>query len=130
MGFAVYVIALSIVGELRDIELCALAARRAEDTGSLSHSWAVALKVLYCARRYIFLPCLANNANMLVPIQGADSLSICLNTLAVLFLVSLLCVSPFHCSDRSSRIKRDMTISSVLTTLGGSGQQHVRVRSE
>ena len=88
MSFAIYVIGLSVVGELRDIELCALAVRRAQASALLSDNWAFALNVLYGARRYIFLPALVSNTNMLVPIKGADSLSICLNTLAVLFLVS------------------------------------------
>eukprot|EP01044_Picomonas_judraskeda_P000288 COSAG03_NODE_11_length_23018_cov_29.686461_21_plen_292_part_00 len=82
---ASFVIGLSIIGELRDISICLVALQR--PGLKLSTTWRRALQMLQFARRFVFLPALLGDVPLLVLWAGSDSLSICLNTLALLFLV-------------------------------------------
>lgn len=83
------IIALAVIGELRDIEICGIAATRAKAKGALSRNWNIALGIVNGARRYIVLPGLLVVAVMLVPLKGGDALNVCLNTLAILFLLEV-----------------------------------------
>jgi hypothetical protein len=81
------VLATSVVAELRDIKLCLLALDRADPP--LPAGWRVALRGLAIARRYTFLPTLVMAVPAVVVLQGSDTLSICFNTVAVLFLTEV-----------------------------------------
>jgi hypothetical protein len=86
--FATYVVGLSIVGELKDIELCLLAIERIPE-GALSWKWVSALSFCLELRRFAFLPAMLNSVATLVIMRGGDALSVCFNTVAIIFLVEI-----------------------------------------
>ena len=81
------VTATAMVGEFRDIELCLVALDRADPP--LPVGWRLALRGLAIVRRYTFLPLLTCAVPTVVVFQGGDALSICFNTVAVLFLTEV-----------------------------------------
>ena len=85
--FASFIVAFTVVGELKDIELCSMAVAHAGD--KLSKGWRLALGFLLGMRRWVFLPALVANVPMLVIFKGGDALSVCLNTVAILFLCDI-----------------------------------------
>ena len=85
--FAASIIAFQVVGELKDVELCSIAIKHAGD--KLSKGWRIALGVLLWMRRWIFLPSLVGAIPALVMIKGGDALSVCFNTVAILFLCDI-----------------------------------------
>ena len=82
--FAAFVVAFTVVGELKDIELCSMAVAHAGD--KLSKGWRLALGFLLWMRRWVFLQGLMLNVPVLVVMKGGDALSVCLNTVAILFM--------------------------------------------
>jgi hypothetical protein len=78
---------LTVIGELKDIELCSVAIAHAGDR--LSKGWRVALGFLLWMRRWVFLPTLVADVPMLVLLKGGDALSVCLNTIAILFMCDI-----------------------------------------
>ena len=85
--FAAFIVAFTVVGELRDIELCSIAVAHAGDR--LSKGWQLGLKFLLWARRWFFLPSLVLSVPTLVLFKGGDALNVCLNTVAILFLCDI-----------------------------------------
>ena len=87
-------VGLTIVGELKDIELCNLSLHKASDPGL---RWRIALHLLSGARHWFFLPALATTMPTLVLWRGSDAMSICMNTVAMMFLAEIdnvLCELP------------------------------------
>jgi hypothetical protein len=84
---AAFIVALTVVGELKDIELVTLAIRYAGD--KLSPRWRFALALLGGVRRWVFLPALVIVVPVLVMYKAGDALSVCFNTVAVLFLCEI-----------------------------------------
>jgi hypothetical protein len=76
-------------GDHQDIALCAIAIARAGDR--LSRGSQLALTLLGGVRRWLFLPTLVSVVPFLVLIKGGDALSICFNTIAILFLTEVTC---------------------------------------
>lgn len=120
--FASYVIGLSIAGELRDIEICAKALRDA--TGDhLSKAWHVTLLLKAGIRHWVFLPAFLLITPILVALRGGDALSVCMNTVALLFLSEVDTVSyELGLSERvksrveeAGRIELDETEAKMLT---------------
>ena len=70
LAFASFVASLSVVGELKDIQLCEISIQRAG--GKLSGAWRFSLKVLCGIRRWSFLPCLMLTIPRLVMLQGGE----------------------------------------------------------
>ena len=85
--FASFIVAFTVVGELKDIELCSMAVAHAGD--KLSKGWRLALGFLLWMRRWVFLPSLVTTVPILVLFKGGDALSVCLNTVAILFLCDI-----------------------------------------
>jgi hypothetical protein len=86
--FATYVVGLTIVGELKDVELCGLAIKRIPE-GALDWKWVTALSFCLELRRFVFLPAMLIAVATLVMTKGGDALSVCFNTVAILFLVEI-----------------------------------------
>jgi Zn ribbon nucleic-acid-binding protein len=84
--FAASFVSLAVVVELQDIELCTLTMDKA--TGGDSRV-RLATSLLNGMRRWVFLPALTTTIPLLVFMQGADALSVCLNTVAVCFLCDI-----------------------------------------
>eukprot|EP01043_Picozoa_sp_COSAG02_P060381 COSAG02_NODE_7878_length_2806_cov_7.132989_1_plen_486_part_00 len=87
LAFATFIVAFTVVGELRDIELCSMAVVHAGD--KLSKGWRFALGFMLGMRRWMFLPALVQSVPTLVLFKGGDALSICFNTVAILFLCDI-----------------------------------------
>ena len=85
--FAAFIVAFTVVGELKDIQLCSIAIAHADD--KLSKGWRIALSFLLGIRRWVFLPSLVATVPNLVLLKGGDALSVCLNTVAILFLCDI-----------------------------------------
>ena len=64
-----------------------MAIRHAGDR--IAPSWRFALSLLGGVRRWVFLPSLVMAVPALVLLRGGDALSVCLNTVAVLFLCEI-----------------------------------------
>ena len=79
--------ALSLFLRAQDIELCATAIRHAGDR--IAPAYRFALSLLGGMRRWTFLPTLTLAAPFLVLLKGGDALSVCFNTVAVLFLCEI-----------------------------------------
>jgi hypothetical protein len=80
-------IGLQMAKEWFDIELCTLALRDAGD--NIDKNWKYVLKAMNFVRRYMFLPSVVAMIPILVVAQGSDAMSICFNTVAVVFLCEL-----------------------------------------
>lgn len=87
LAFTSLIVAFTVVGELKDIELCSMAVAHAGD--KLSKGWRLALGFLLWMRRWVFLPALVQTVPTLVLYKGGDALSICLNTVAILFMCDI-----------------------------------------
>jgi hypothetical protein len=86
LAFSSYIVALTVFGELKDISLCQIAIERErEELGAWRHILLLSAQ----ARKVVFLPVMLNCILALVCTKGADALSVCFNTLAVLFLVEI-----------------------------------------
>jgi hypothetical protein len=85
--FSSVVVGFAVARELQDIELCALTVTRASAKAQSRVRCAVTL--LNGVRRWVFLPNLLVTIAPLVWMQGADALSVCFNTVAVLFLCEI-----------------------------------------
>lgn len=72
---------------MQDIKLCGMAIRQASDR--IAPAWRSALFLLGGMRRWVFLPTLIVVVPWLVLLKGGDALSVCFNTVAVLFLCEL-----------------------------------------
>eukprot|EP01043_Picozoa_sp_COSAG02_P009874 COSAG02_NODE_340_length_24179_cov_6.401644_15_plen_376_part_00 len=82
--FAMTVVALSMSGELMDIEICKLTIN--SPTHKITGCGRLVVSVLSGLRRWVFLPCVLSGIMALIFQKGADALSVCFNTVAVLFL--------------------------------------------
>ena len=71
----------------QDIELCTMAIRHAGDR--IAPPYRFVLSLLGGIRRWTFLPALVMTAPYLVLFRGGDALSVCFNTIAVLFLCEI-----------------------------------------
>ena len=71
----------------QDIKLCGIAMQRAGDR--IAPTWRFVLYLLGGVRRWLFLPALVMVVPMLVLYKGGDALSICFNSVALLFLCEL-----------------------------------------
>ena len=85
--FAAFVVALTVVAELKDIELVSLSVQHAGDR--LDPTWRTVLTIINGVRRWTFLPGLILAVPAVVAIKGGDALAVCFNTVALLFLAEV-----------------------------------------
>jgi hypothetical protein len=71
----------------QDITLCAIAITHAGDR--LTRGSRIVLALLGGVRRWVFLPTLVLVVSWLVMFKGGDALSVCFNTIAILFLTEV-----------------------------------------
>ena len=82
-----YVVALAVVGELKDIKLIEISLDEAGN--AISPVWHRALGALSFARRWVFLSAFGWIVPNLVLKLGGNALNICFNTIAVAFLAEI-----------------------------------------
>jgi hypothetical protein len=81
--FAAYIVGLNIIGELKDMLLCEIAIER---LGDKLGPWRHPIVIGIFLRRTLFLPFMLGTVGTVVVIRGGDSLSVCFNTVAILFM--------------------------------------------
>ena len=72
---------LTIAGEVKDIRLCGIAAKRAGET--IAPRWRHALSLLNGIRRWVFLTAFGWIVPNLVALKGGDAVNVCFNTIAM-----------------------------------------------
>ena len=87
LAFAATMVSIAMCGELRDILMCSAAINAAGDR--LPPRWRTGALLLIGLRRHSFLAIFPGVILVVVTSLGADALSICFNTVAVLFLVDI-----------------------------------------
>jgi hypothetical protein len=81
--FTSYIVGLTVIGELKDMMLCKIAIER---LGDKLGPWRYPIVVGIFLRRTFFLPLMLGTVGVLVVFRGGDSLSVCFNTVAILFM--------------------------------------------
>ena len=83
------VVAFAVFGEIRDCMLCDIALRDISMRREVPRGWRFAIGGLNFARYFIFLPTIVLSIMALVLTDGGTVKAVCLNTVAVLFLVDV-----------------------------------------
>ena len=83
------VVAFGVFGEIRDATLCRFALRRICEEKEVPLGWRWALHTLNYLRLFAFVPCVVGCVMALVLSETGNSIAICLNAGAVLFLVEV-----------------------------------------
>lgn len=86
--FASVMVGMAVVGELKDVELVGWAIHKAENQFYPSNL-GFALLLLGGIRRWLFLPALLSAVTALLLLKGGDALSVCFNTIALLFILEI-----------------------------------------
>eukprot|EP01052_Picozoa_sp_SAG31_P023677 SAG31_NODE_1967_length_6785_cov_7.007329_7_plen_508_part_00 len=82
-----YIIGLTIVGEIKDILLVSIAAKRG--AAELTPAWRMAIGFLGRVRAHTFLSIVMFAMPMVVLSQGGNAMKTCFNTVAILFLTEV-----------------------------------------
>ena len=85
--FASWMVALTVVKELRDIRLAHYCVKASE--AEIPPGWLRGLAFLGFVRRFVFVPMLVVAAVFLVIFDGGDAKSVCMNTVALLFMADI-----------------------------------------
>jgi hypothetical protein len=121
--FASYVVGLTIIGELKDMLLCEIAIKR---LGDKLGPWRHAINIGIFLRRAAFLPIMLGTVGVIVQIRGGDSLSVCFNTVAVLFMAEADNMAQFGLAEpQKARMEADGRIE--LNTEDSQRMQETRV---
>eukprot|EP01046_Picozoa_sp_COSAG06_P014146 COSAG06_NODE_869_length_11861_cov_37.817463_3_plen_406_part_00 len=88
LAVASYVVGLTIVGEIKDVLLCEIAAQRGRD--QLTPKWRLMLTLFNRFRIHCFLGYIMNGAALVVLTRGGSAIDICFNTIAIVSCSSLL----------------------------------------
>jgi len=83
------VVAFAVFAEIRDAVLCEIALRAISQKREVPRGWRFAIGGLNFARYYIFLPNVVLSVVELVLNDGGNVKNVCLNTVAVLFLLEV-----------------------------------------
>ena len=86
LGLASMVVAFAVFAEMRDAVLCHCALR---DISQVPRGWRFAIGGLNFCRNFVFLPCVVLSVMELVLNDGGRVRDVCLNTVAVLFLLEV-----------------------------------------
>ena len=89
LGLASLVVAFAVFAEMRDALLCSMALQDISQKREVPRGWRFAIRGLNFARYYIMLPNVIVSVVMLVLSDGGRVKEVCLNTVAVLFLLEV-----------------------------------------
>ena len=110
---ASFVVAFSVYGEVKDILLCdfALAAfheKHKENVTCSEHIyWRLMMQTLATLRLFCFLPFVLCSVILLVLFEGAEAKDICLNAVAVVFLLDLDNLAFSHGLNEETRMEAE-----------------------
>eukprot|EP01045_Picozoa_sp_COSAG04_P019726 COSAG04_NODE_1944_length_5162_cov_4.060020_3_plen_504_part_00 len=85
--FAAVIISLATVGDLKDIKLIGIAVTHAGE--NLGAAWRWAFAFVGGVRRWLFLPSVILAAGILIVAEGGGAKSVCLNSVAILFMLEV-----------------------------------------
>ena len=83
------VVAFAVFAEVRDCMLCEIALREISKRREVPRGWRYAIRGLNFARYFLLLPNIVMSVVQLVLTEGGNVKSVCLNTVAVLFLLEV-----------------------------------------
>ena len=89
LGLASLVVAFAVFAEMRDALLCSMALQDISQKREVPRGWRFAIRGLNFARYYIMLPNVIVSVVTLVLSDGGRVKDVCLNTVAVLFLLEV-----------------------------------------
>ena len=103
LGLASMVVAFAVFAEIRDAMLVEIALRDVSERREVSRGWRFAIRGLNFARYYILLPNVILSVVALVLNDGGRVKDVCLNTVAVLFLLDIDDLAFRHGLDERTR---------------------------
>ena len=103
LGLASMVVAFAVFAEIRDAMLCEIALRDVSERREVSRGWRFAIRGLNFARYYILLPNVILSVVALVLNDGGRVKDVCLNTVAVVFLLDIDDLAFRHGLDERTR---------------------------
>ena len=103
LGLASMVVAFAVFAEIRDAMLVEIALRDVSERREVSRGWRFAIRGLNFARYYIMLPNVILSVVALVLNDGGRVKDVCLNTVAVLFLLDIDDLAFRHGLDERTR---------------------------
>ena len=107
LGLASMVVAFAVFAEMRDCMLVEIALRDVSERREVSRGWRFAIRGLNFARYYIMLPNVILSVVALVLNEGGRVKDVCLNTVAVLFLLDIDDLAFRHGLDERTRKKAE-----------------------
>ena len=101
------VVAFAVFAEMRDALLCSMALQDISRKREVPRGWRFAIRGLNFARYYIMLPNVIVSVVMLVLSDGGRVKEVCLNTVAVLFLLDLDNLAYLHGLGERTRMEAE-----------------------
>ena len=101
------VVAFAVFSEMRDAMLCEIALREISKRREVPCSWKLAIGGLSFARYYVFLPYVVYSVMSLVLSDGGRVRDVCLNTVAVLFLLEVDNLAFLHGLSERARMEAE-----------------------
>ena len=115
LGLASMVVAFAVFAEIRDAMLVEIALRDVSERREVSRGWRFAIRGLNFARYYIMLPSIVNSVVSLVLNDGGNAKSVCLNTVAVLFLLEIDNLAFLHGLGERTRMEAEEMTGARVT---------------
>jgi hypothetical protein len=112
---AAVVVSYGVFGEIRDATLCRFALQRICDEREVGRAWPWALHTLNYLRLFALAPYIIGCVMALVVVETGNSIAICLNAVAILFLVEIDNLAFTHALDESLRIEAEQHGRILLT---------------
>ena len=101
------VVAFAVFSEMRDAMLCEIALRDISQKRQVPRGWKLAIGGLSFARYYVFLPYVVYSVMQLVLNDGGRVRDVCLNTVAVLFLLEVDNLAFLHGLSERARMEAE-----------------------
>ncbi len=109
------VVAFAVFAEIRDAMLCEIALRDVSERREVSRGWRFAIRGLNFARYYIMFPNVILSVVMLVLNDGGNVKNVCLNTVAVLFLLEIDNMAFLHGLGERTRMEAEEMTGAHVT---------------
>lgn len=109
------VVAFAVFAEIRDAILCEIALRAISKRREVPRGWRFAIRGLNYARYYILLPNVVSSVVMLVLNDGGNVKNVCLNTVAVLFLLEIDNLAFLHGLGERTRMEAEEMAGARVT---------------
>ena len=109
------VVSFAVFAEMRDAIICSMTLRDISQKREVPRGWRFAIRCLNFARYYIMLPNVIVSVVMLVLNDGGDVKNVCLNTVAVLFLLEVDNMAFLHGLGERTRMEAEEMAGARVT---------------